>query len=227
MTQKSSFSRRVRRASCVHHRGKATLLVPPPAPKGRRSAERRTGSGRVGATSGEPPAFALVAEARPLLADALAFRRSTAALAEDLAAHGSVRSRASWSRTTDPAPGSQLLADLPIPDKAGRQSFRTARVQNVWFRPRDRPRSTFGSTLGRKVPHGLGERGRDTVPEIETKVKEKVIIMRIRFEALSPWSCAGLARASTRDSRVAQFGCSSGTRRREIVSRLAGKGTGN
>jgi hypothetical protein len=55
------------------------------------------------------------------LGDALAFRRSTAALAKSLAAFSSVRSRASWSRTTDPRPG-QPAPGRPATWPAGRVS---------------------------------------------------------------------------------------------------------
>ena len=91
--------------------------------KGRRSAERRVVRGRSALSQRCRWAGSRRA---PLLANALAFRRSTAALADcsaqsGPALHGSVDVR---------YPGSELLADRPIhgtSDLAGRADFRTAR----------------------------------------------------------------------------------------------------
>ncbi len=110
--------------------------------KGRRSAERRVLRDRSAQSSVAARAGSRRA---PLLADALAFRRSTAALARGLSPKGSIRSRASWWRTTDPRPGK------PAPGRptfASRASFRTARRWSYEPHPGHRSRSHQSAVTG-------------------------------------------------------------------------------
>ncbi len=152
MTQASPFPLRV----LLRARGiRQAVHERPPHHKGRRSAERRVVPAAL-RTSGAPPVLRM--RRAPLLADALAFRRSTAALAKVLsilaqsgpALHGSDDMR---------YPGSQLLADL-----------RRGRPGEFPNRPRMELRAPF------RAPLPLASIGRHRLTSLRTSRTGRLLV---------------------------------------------------
>ncbi len=141
---------------------------------GRRSAERRHSTGRTGADKFTQSAQTICRAARATLSEcchsprasgALAFRRSTAALASGPKATGSTPGHASWDADPSGVTRLHLSQSRDCTSRAGRSTG----VNDARSRPgagrnparRDRPRSTFESTLA-KGP-SVNEMGRDVI----------------------------------------------------------------